>query len=61
MEQGGAWMVTSRESKRDGVPDMDWNSGGEIHDFTVVPGIRPLWSFGKGDLVLAVYSDWKLF
>lgn len=53
--------MTSRESKRDGVPDMGWNSGGKIHDFTAVPGIRPLGSFGKGDLVLEVYSDWKLF
>lgn len=49
---GGAWVVTSRESKRDRVPHMGWNSGGKIHDFTVVPGIRPLGSFGKGDLCL---------
>lgn len=35
-------VLASRESKRDGVPGMGWNSGGKIYDFTVVPGPCPL-------------------
>ena len=59
-------VLTCRRSKgvsgKDGrISGVGWQSGGKIHNFTVVPGLCPLGTFREGDLGLDVYTDLKLF
>lgn len=60
--------MSRKESKRGEVSamgrrvlGMGWNSESKIHDFTVVPGLCPLGTFGEGGLRLEDQPDLVFF